>query len=146
DSIELFDTDTEESYDCELGEHEGRVQKYLCSGWYEFVNDCDLSEGDVLTFYIWYPPTTRILTWWVVIVVVVVAGWGVRYIDIVDSETGDSYECEVHTFERNHRTEKFLGHGWNKFAKNKRLRNGNHVGFNIRYPPVREIVATLLKH
>ncbi|KAL5081171.1 hypothetical protein RYX36_009592 [Vicia faba] len=61
DTIELFDTDMGESYYCELGEQEGRMEKYLCSGWYEFANDRDLSEGDVLTFCIWYPPATRIL-------------------------------------------------------------------------------------
>ncbi|KAL5075961.1 hypothetical protein RYX36_014945, partial [Vicia faba] len=56
---------------------------------------------------------------------------GVRYIDIVDSRTGDSYECDVHTLERNHCIEKFLGRGWNKFVKNKGLSNKDHVGLSI---------------
>lgn len=60
---------------------------------------------------------------------------GPRQIELVGSDMGDIYDCEVHTAERQYCVEKFIGHGWYEFAKNRSLKRGDKVGFNILHPP-----------
>lgn len=60
---------------------------------------------------------------------------GQSSIELVDVDTMESYECEVHTSERKYCTEMFIGRGWYDFSKKKGLKKGDTIGFRILHPP-----------
>ncbi|KAL5057236.1 hypothetical protein RYX36_028840 [Vicia faba] len=60
-NLELYDMDTRKSYHCELKEREGKLEKFLAQGRYEFDADRRLKSDDKLNFFLRYPPATRLL-------------------------------------------------------------------------------------
>ncbi|CAI8590162.1 unnamed protein product [Vicia faba] len=60
-SMELLDTDTGVSYQCELKQRKDIKGKFLANCWYDFSRQRRLKRGVVLSFYLRYPPATRLL-------------------------------------------------------------------------------------
>ncbi|CAI8603017.1 unnamed protein product [Vicia faba] len=49
-SIELFDTDKGVPYPCVFKSRDKKIEEFLSKGWYKFLKDRDLCEGDVVHF------------------------------------------------------------------------------------------------
>lgn len=71
---------------------------------------------------------------------------GLKSIELVDSDTMESYDCEFHTSERKYYVEKFIRRDWYVFSKNMGLEKGDIVAFSIRHPPTRRLVVRVLNH
>ncbi|KAI5397502.1 hypothetical protein KIW84_063355 [Lathyrus oleraceus] len=57
-----------------------------------------------------------------------------KVIEIIDCDNGDKYFGKVHYAKRKNKVvklEKFIGKGWYKYLKKKKLRRGDKVGFTI---------------
>jgi hypothetical protein len=53
---------------------------------------------------------------------------------LVDMDTDKEYKCRLNTAERN-KDEKALGRGWSKFVKDRRLKEGDKLIFDLDRPP-----------
>ncbi|KAI5446848.1 hypothetical protein KIW84_014620 [Lathyrus oleraceus] len=58
-SMELLNTDTEVSYQCQLKKRNGVEEKFLANGWYEFAKNRRMKRGGVLEFCLYYPLATK---------------------------------------------------------------------------------------
>ncbi|XP_058759794.1 uncharacterized protein LOC131633094 [Vicia villosa] len=65
-------------------------------------------------------------------------------IDLCDYDTGLIHECIILSATRNSEEALYIGEGWYQFARMKRLRRGDRLGFTISRFPYR-LYVTLLK-
>ncbi|XP_058764576.1 uncharacterized protein LOC131638034 [Vicia villosa] len=52
-------------------------------------------------------------------------------IELCDFDTGEVYDCNIRSAVRNREEEIYIGDGWYRFARMKRLRRGDRLGFTI---------------
>ncbi|KAI5410925.1 hypothetical protein KIW84_056173 [Lathyrus oleraceus] len=72
--------------------------------------------------------------------------WNQKAIILVYADNGDTYDAEIHCAKRNGKIvwkEKFIIKGWYEYAKKKRIRRQDVLGFKIRYPLERLYVSSL---
>ncbi|XP_058726075.1 uncharacterized protein LOC131597392 [Vicia villosa] len=56
-------------------------------------------------------------------------------IEMCDFETGEVYDCNIRIVVRNREEELYIGDDWYQFARMKRLRRGDRLGFTLsRFP------------
>lgn len=67
-----------------------------------------------------------------------------RCIELVDSDTGERFDCELHVAEKKYCVERYIGHGWYEFMRNKHLKRGEKLAFILRDPLAKRLVVTVL--
>ena len=65
---------------------------------------------------------------------------------LVDFDTQQSYECELHRSEWQYCVERFIWHGWDEFVINKRLKRGDQLTFMLRDPPGDKLFVKTVRH
>lgn len=65
------------------------------------------------------------------------------WIELIDYDTGDVYQREIHSEERNKVGEKFIRHGWYEYVKTKKVKRGVILGFSLSFPMERLFVSFL---
>ncbi|XP_058724816.1 uncharacterized protein LOC131596228 [Vicia villosa] len=65
------------------------------------------------------------------------------HIEMCDFDTGEVYECNIRNGVQNREEELYIGGGWYQFARRKRLRRGDQLGFTLSRFPYRLYVQLL---